>query len=357
MKLKNLKYIAASTAIFLVFLIIAGELITRIFGATIVYEYNKTLGWRPKENFSAKIRVIDKSGEKYFVNYSANEYGFREFGNLNNNRKRILFVGDSWTGDPNTSDEDAYFGIVKNNLPVEVFAIGAGGYGTLQELMLIKEYAVKIKPDIFVLQYCDNDLINNSYFLEGPSITRNQKNLRPYWVNNQITYRLSANSVYVVLYKNSRLFRTVDSVLSGIQYKIYNGYYPPPYEAYDIYDTYGRVGKGSPSPELKAEIVAQRAKAIAVTQFLMSEMKRVLPAGTKLITFSASTDNTEALQSWLTLSENAGFAAYPSVSMKVEEAEKNGAIVRVRDGAHWNRLGNKIAGEELARIIQRDFLQ
>jgi hypothetical protein len=43
--------------------------------------------------------------------------------------------------------------------------------------------------------------------------------------------------------------------------------------------------------------------------------------------------------------------------MKVEDAEKGGAVVRVRDGAHWNRLGHKIAGEELTRIIRRDFLQ
>ena len=42
-------------------------------------------------------------------------------------RQRILFVGDSWTGDPNTADDEAYFGVVGRNLPVEVFAIGGGG--------------------------------------------------------------------------------------------------------------------------------------------------------------------------------------------------------------------------------------
>jgi len=349
MKFKNLKYIIASTVIFSVLLVILGELATRIFGATIVYEYEKSLGWRPKKNFAHKIPVIDLSGEKYFVDYSTNEYGFRDYGDTNTDKKRILFVGDSFTGDPNTSDDDAYWGIVKKRLPVEVFATGGGGYGTLQELMLIEEFVEKIKPDIFVLQYCDNDLINNSYFLEGPSITRNQKNLRPYWVNNQVIYRLPANNLYIVLYKNSRLFRTLDSLLSTLQYNIYKGYYPPHYEAYDIY---GGVSKDNPS----AELLARRAKAIAVTQFLMSEMKRVLPASTKLMTFSASTDNELELQTWLALSENAGLTAYPSVSMKAEEAEQNGAVVRVRDGAHWNRLGNQIVGEELAKIIQRDFL-
>lgn len=352
MILKNLKYIVASTAILLALLIISGELITRIFGATIVYEYNKILGWQPKKKFSQKISVIDKSGEKYFVNYSTNEFGFREFGDPRNDKKRILFVGDSWTGDPNTSDEDAFFAIVKNNLPVEVFAIGAGGYGTLQELMLIKEYAEVIKPDILVLQYCDNDIINNSFKLEGPSITRNQKNLRPYWVDNQIEYRFPSGNLYIFLYKNSRLFRSIDGVLSTIQYQMYKGYYPPQYKAYEAY---GAFWQDLP-PELASEILDLKSAAVSDTQFLLSEMKRILPLSTKLITFAANTDDPEELRIWQTISENAGFVTYPSVSMKVDAAEKKGAIVRVYDGAHWNRLGNKIAGEELVKIIRRDFL-
>ena len=352
MKLRNLKYIIASTAIFLVLLVISGELITRIFGATIVYEYNKVLGWRPKKDFSAKIPVIDKSGEKYFVNYSANEFGFREFGNLNNKKKRILFVGDSWTGDPNTSDDDAYFGIVKNSLPVEVFAIGAGGYGTLQELMLIQKYAAMIKPDILVLQYCDNDIINNSFKLEGPRITRNQKNLRPYWVDGKIVYRLPKDNLYIFLYKYSRLFRTLDGLFSSIQYVMYKGYYPPQYKAYEAYGEFWK----DLSPELADKIMALKTEAVSVTQFLLTEIKKVLPPETKLVTFTSSTDDPEELRIWQTISKNAGFVTYPSVAMKVEAAEKNGAIVRVHDGAHWNRLGNKIAGEELVKIIRRDFL-
>jgi hypothetical protein len=335
--------------IFTILIVSSGEIISRIFGATIVYEYDETLGWRPKNNFSSKIRVVDQSGEVYFVNYSTNEFGFREFGNINSDKKKILFVGDSWTGDPYSSDEDAYFGVVKNNLPLEVFTIGGGGYGTLQELLLIKEYAGMIKPDILVLQFTDNDIINNSYFLEGPSIVRNQKNIRPYWINNKIGYRLPADSLFTFLYKNSRFFRTLDGLLSNAQYKIYHGYYPPQYEAFNGVDK-------SSDPELAAEVAAEKAKAIELTQFLLSEIKRALPEHTQLVTFSASSDDPEELRIWQAMAENAGFVPYPSVAMKVEAAEKKGETVRIHDGAHWNRLGNKIAGEELTKIIQRDLL-
>lgn len=347
--MKNLKYIIASIIIFVVIVLVSGEIIARVFGAINVYEYDKVLGWSPKKNFVKKLPVIDKSGEKYFINYSTNEYGFREFGNVDSSKLKILFVGDSWTGDPNTSDDDAYFGIVKNELPVEVFAIGGGGYGTLQEMLLVKKYSKIIDPDIFILQYCDNDLINNSYFLEGPSIVRNQKNLRPYWVDHKIVYRKDRNDLFVFLYKNFRLFRSLDGVISTLQYKLYKGYYPEEYAAY------GRSGPAT-SAVMQAKVDSEKAASIQTTEQLMLEMRKYLPPGTKLVTFPASADDSRELEIWQSMAKKAGFTTYPSVAVGVEAAEREGKTVRVQDGAHWNRLGNKIAGEELVKIIRRDFL-
>ena len=108
--------------------------------------------------------------------------------------------------------------------------------------------------------------------------------------------------------------------------------------------------------DIADKVIALKSEAVSTTQFLMSEIRRILPPTTQLITFPASSDDPEELRIWQSISKNAGFIAYPSVSLKVEEAEKNGKTVRVMDGAHWNRLGNKIAGEELVKIIKRDFL-
>ncbi|MEJ2472253.1 MAG: hypothetical protein P8Y96_14255, partial [Desulfuromonadales bacterium] len=328
MRTKHGLFIVISIILTGLALLLAGEAITRLFGATNVYQYDARLGWRPKENFSTQIPVIDQSGASYAADYSTNAFGFRTFVNPDNTKKRILFVGDSWTGDPNTSDEDAYFGVVGKDLPVEIFAIGGGGYGTLQELMLIREYASLIKPDIFVLQYCDNDLINNSFALEAPRITRNQKNFRPYWVDGQVRYRLAGDSWYVLLHRYSRLFRTLDMLWSMVQYKMYQGYYPPGYRAYDGVSP-------AQSPVQKAEITTLKKTAIATTEILLQAMKEALPDKTKRVTFAASTDVLEEKRIWQDLAGQAGFVAYPSVSQKVEAAEASGVIVRVQDGAHW----------------------
>jgi hypothetical protein len=44
------------------------------------------------------------------------------------------------------------------------------------------------------------------------------------------------------------------------------------------------------------------------------------------------------------------------VSERVEAAEKTGESVRMIDRNHWNRLGNRIAGEEMARVLAQGYL-
>ena len=145
------------------------------------YKYDLKLGWVPKSNFNLTKSTHDSLGNKYNITYSTNKYGFRAWGNLNSKKTKILCIGDSFTGDPNMSDEDSYFWQVGKLTNSEVFAYGASGYGTLQELMVLQKYGMMIDPDIFILQFCGNDFENNSMSWEDKSIARNQKYLRPYF--------------------------------------------------------------------------------------------------------------------------------------------------------------------------------
>jgi hypothetical protein len=93
----------------------------------------------------------------YPIAFQTNEYGFREWGSTSSAKPKILFVGDSFAGDAFTPNDEAYFGVIKEHQDVEVFATGAGGYGTLQELLLLRRYVSTIEPNIFILQFCEND--------------------------------------------------------------------------------------------------------------------------------------------------------------------------------------------------------
>ena len=329
--MRRLRKLALVSLLGTALLALVGELAVRTFGRCMVYERDDVLGWRPKADFSAHLTARDQTGRAYGVDYSAGPYGFRAFGDASGQRERVLFVGDSFTGDPNTSNAEAYFGVVAERLPVEVFAIGGSGYGTLQELLLVRQLADVVKPDVFVLQYCPNDLSDNSFAIESRmSHVRNQKNLRPYLVGDAIVFRLPKHHPYLLLYENSRLFRKLDFELMALQFAL---------------------DPRSTAPRDAEALAAERAVAVALTTDLVAKIAAAMPRGTRRITFSCDTSSREETETWQAIARAAGFEAAASVSGNVEAAERSGQAVRLADGMHWNRLGNRIAGEELARVI------
>jgi len=328
---RRLRKLALVSLLGIAFLALVGEVAVRTFGRSMVYERDDVLGWRPKADFSARLTARDQTGASYDVDYSAGSYGFRAFGDASAGRERVLFVGDSFTGDPNTSNAESYFGVVAERLPVEVFAIGGSGYGTLQELLLVRQLAGVVKPDVFVLQYCPNDLSDNSFAIESRmSHVRNQKNLRPYLVGDAIVFRLPKRHPYLLLYENSRLFRKLDFELMVLQFAL---------------------DQRSGATHDAEAIATERAASVALTTDLLSKIAAAMPRGTRLITFSCDTSSREETETWQAIAHAAGFEAATSVSEAVEAAERGGQAVRIADGMHWNRLGNRIAGEELARVI------
>lgn len=312
-------------------LALTGELAVRAFGRCMIYERDVVLGWRPKANLSARLRVRDQTGVDYDVDYATGPHGFRAFGSVSSEHPRVLFVGDSFTADPNTSTSETYFSVVGERIAAEIFAIGGSGYGTLQELILTQQIVSLVRPDVFVLQYCPNDLSDNSFSLESRvSHARNQKNLRPYLVDDAIVHRLPRYHPYRLLYERSRLFRKLDFEVMRLQFAL-DG-------------RWGARADAAPSVE-------ERSAAVALTTDLLAKIAAVMPRGTRLLTFSCDTSNREETETWQAMARAAGFDAAASVSEAVEAAERRGQPVRLADGMHWNRLGNRIAGETLARVI------
>jgi len=313
----------------------SAELVYSLFiSEKVPYRYDRELGWVAKSDFVLHKNAYDNFGHEYQVDVSTNSYGFRAWGKINTDKKKILFIGDSYTGDPNMSDDDSYFGQVGKLTGYEIFAYGGGGYGTLQELMILKKYVKMIDPDVFVLQFCENDFENNSFDFEGSSIVRNQKNLRPYLDGEKIIYRIPDDNWYRYLYVHSVVFRFSDIILQNIQYKIYNDY-------------------RSSADNDKEKIDREMLKAVRITGTLLKMMAKAVPSKTKLASFPGSTEDHAMTERWDGIAKEAGFATYPDVSLAVEKAEKEGVFVRAADGGHWGPAGHIIAGRVLARDITK----
>ncbi len=301
------------------------------------YVPDDLLGWAPKHDFAREFSQKDSAGNTYKASFSLDHNGFRAYGDPASRHIKILFLGDSYTGDPYAGNNEMYFSVVKSTLhdkyqmDVDIFAAGGGGYGTLQEYLFIKQYISKIKPDIFVLQFCDNDFENNSSEYEEHHIVRNQKYLRPY-------YSLESGSLYYAdtftarsyrfLYKRSFIFRGLDAILRRLQYRYYGDYSTLTVQEHHQY----------------------LLKAYPVTLKLLLLLKNEL-GNAKVYAFMPPPYDRPFENESLSVLRESGFTPLLSPMHAIEKALNKGEIVLNADGGHYNNLGNRIMGEALARDL------
>jgi hypothetical protein len=153
-------------------------------------DFSSQLGWKTTANYHFKGTVPGYGT----VDYSTTNDGFRVFGDVNTSKIKILVLGDSSTQAFQVSDGNAYYDILrKGRDDIEIFAYGSGGYGSLQEFLMLDAFYDKIRPDIILWQFDGNDLVNNSFDLESKSHDNNLMT-RPYLINGKIEWRYPVQS-------------------------------------------------------------------------------------------------------------------------------------------------------------------
>lgn len=143
------------------------------------------LGWITRAGIE-RTRRIPGFGT---IHYSTGPYGFRRFDDPDAEGFKLMVLGDSYTQAATVSDGQAYYDHLARRRPgMHVFAMGVGGYGTLQEYMILDRHAERIRPDLILIQLCSNDLINNLPRLEAASLFNNNHQRRPYLIDGRIQW-------------------------------------------------------------------------------------------------------------------------------------------------------------------------
>ncbi|MCI1279032.1 MAG: hypothetical protein LKG23_08630 [Nitrospira sp.] len=57
---------------------------------------DQELGWKATEHYRETLVAKTNGGQLYPVRRSQTQYGFRQFGDLNSNRLKVLVIGDSF---------------------------------------------------------------------------------------------------------------------------------------------------------------------------------------------------------------------------------------------------------------------
>jgi lysophospholipase L1-like esterase len=307
--------------------------------AVLEFHLDDRLGWRATENYRFKGILNDADMKPYHVEMETNQYGFRVFGNLNSPKKKIMVIGDSLTQASAVSNSKTYYGIINQTLPVEVFAYGCGGYGTLQEYLILDEYVDMIKPDIIIWQFCTNDFINNDYELELNSTRNNNGTRRPYLSSDgKIIYAVPTRYKTISFIRehvnphsklSAFIFKRVDRLLARY--------------TKDITVENDIASQGADHPGFK--------RAARLTNKLMQMVRQRTP-NTRIIVFCGD-GGLPFYEEVKKISAQNHMEFIDGIPQAIREANKPGNTTYAEDKAHWNELGHKIVAEKISEYLTK----
>ena len=208
---------------------------------------------------------------------------------------------------------------------MELFAYGCGGYGSLQEYLILDKYIDQIKPDIILWQFSSNDLVNNHFKLES-SAPNNNHMVRPYLGLDGKMFYAYPKMKYELewLSKASKFIQSVSIRVSIVLAERNN---------YGNHETDSRPDYPSETALITAQIMG---------------MVKKRSGNTPVVAFNAN-DKSWDKDVFKNSCNSIGIYYISEISEAIEEQKKSGNVV---DGTpydpHWNDLGHAIAGKIIA---------
>ena len=305
--------------------------------------YDEELGWILNNSISLKINGTTKQNKKYIINYTTSDVkGFREYDLKKKYKKNILIIGDSFTAGPFASNNQMYYNFIREELENENiyynwYVSGGGGYGTLQQFFLIKNYFHKISPDVIIHQFCENDFENNTKIIEKNSILKNQYYFRPYIDNGKISYdATTTGKIYRFFYRNSFLFKKIDNLITNYFYKKNNSYFN------------------------KQNYEKNFLESVKTTSEIFKIIKNYIPDNVYYVSINCSSKDKSKYNLWQKILEELNIKTLTNPNSILNSAANNGEDIFFSDGSHLNNYGNKLFGKsigiELVKILSSKSL-
>ena len=300
---------------------------------------DRTLGWKPKSNYVFDGAMKDLEGVDYPVKFSTNEDGFRRYPtSVEDDKLQVFVIGDSFTQAVEVSNDEAYYRYFEDSLNAQVYAFGMAGYGTLQELMVLEQYLEAIDPDLVVLQFCSNDFIDNDLFLEQHA-NYYVGLRRPYWTDGKhLEYRHPHGELASWL-QHTNFLHFCRKKIRRIQR--------------------GRLAKADAVVSEKKitvgkEVDVDYARSIQTTQQLLLKMKQLIGEEIPFVAFSSDFFQPQYAD-FYEICDALEISHLPFPNGPLRKARKEHEVF-THDGYHWNTLGHRIIGSELAKGL-RSFVQ
>ena len=281
------------------------------------------LGWKLRPNYKVEKTEKDLYGQTYKVKFDVNSRGIINVGDENDKSISILVLGDSFSMDPYVSKEKMWYGILQDQLKkkfkknISINVIGAGGYGSLQQYLLMKK--LNLNNDLVILQFCSNDFDNNILEIEKKNGSINQYSRRPYLD--------SKNELYYDESFSSKLLRSKFLGESRIINKILFWY-----------------GNNRNVNDINNQLWDS---SYHVTKTILKKIRSFYPDKEYFIFNCEYSDNR-----WKKLAKETNFIPIVENSINLRKAKERNLKIYYSDGGHYNELGQEIMGLSIANNKQ-----
>lgn len=292
---------------------------------------NSELGWSLNTKMKDKVK-LNRCGEDVALKSPTHPYIIKF--PVYTNKRKILFIGDSFTHAHEVSSKSAYYDVFEEITKdkFSVYAAGVGGYGNLQEYLLLKKIYDEIQPDIIVWQLTDNDPRNNVFDLEKSTFDQNNQRIRPYLHLKSGAIAIKDPSYWVLA--NLRISRFILSRIQVIDWKYKLG----------ILDFLNSAYKLDKKQE---EIYI--LQGLLVLANVLSMAIRDYPE-THFIGFSVTEKHDNTYRKIFT---KEGALYFDGFYKMVESVDYVNCLPLDK---HWNHKGNRIAGKVLYNYFNKNDL-
>jgi len=287
-------------------------------------------GWIHNKTYREK-QLKNKCGEDLLMKTPEHRLIIK-FPKYDHTRRTVLFIGDSYTHAHEVSTGAAYYDTFEQlgNGKYKVYTAAVGGFGTLQQYLMLKEVYDDIKPDYIIWQMCSNDIENNVFELDNSSFFNNQRP-RPYY--NLKTGEIEMKNPGFWLFDLSQGFRFVF----------------PKIVAFDHKYKLGLMKFMNSFIELDAKSRENYEKTgFEITEALIKKVIQEYQTST-LIGFSVNEPLDEEFRDIFVKNG----AHYWEGFAKFMDGHKNYNCVPY--DAHWNHYGNVVAGKKIFELFE-DFI-
>ncbi len=121
--------------------------------------HDSLLGWRYREGARVRHATLD-----FDVEVSIGALGFREQASLPARAPEVLVLGDSLAFGWGVAGDQTFAALLEGELGLSVWNLGVSGYGTDQELLLLRERSFaaglpfELTPRVVLAVFCPNDV-------------------------------------------------------------------------------------------------------------------------------------------------------------------------------------------------------